>query len=115
MKKILLILLLSPMLSFAQTDTTKAKPHEMYCMVLATSKLFSTKVNITVDFGQEVKFFSFTDQRMKDETGKVVAFNSVIDALNYMAQQGWEFVNAYVITVSSQNVYHYVMRRKITS
>lgn len=116
MKKLLLLLLLcSPLLSIAQTDSVKIKPHEQYCMILATSKFLSSKVNITVDFGQETKLFSFKDNRLKDDEGKIIAFNSVIDALNYMATQGWLFVNAYCITVSGQNVYHYVMRKPIES
>lgn len=82
-------------------------------MVLATSKFLSKKVDITVDFGQEVKLFSFKDQRLKDDAGKVLAFNSVIDALNYMAKQGWEFVNAYAITINSQNVYNYVLKKRL--
>ena len=86
---------------------------EEYCMILATGKFLSTKVTISIDFGQERRFFS--DNRYKDENGQVQTFNSVIDALNYMNSQGWEFVNAYVITVASQNVYHYVMKRKINS
>ena len=82
-------------------------------MILATSKLFSTKVTIDIDYGQERKFFA--DNRYKDATGKVQAFNSVVDVLNYQNSQGWEFVNAYVITVGSQNVYHYVMKRRIAA
>jgi hypothetical protein len=114
MKRILLLLVaLCPLLCMAQTDTTSTAPHEQYCMVVASTKFMSTKVNITVDFGQETKLFSFKDQRLKDQEGKIITFNSVIDALNYMSTQGWLFVNAYVITVSSQNIYHYVMRKPV--
>ena len=95
----------------AQQDTTKLK--EEYCMVLATSRFLSTKVTITVDFGQETHLFKYTDERIKDEQGNVIKFNSVIDALNYMAKQGWIFVNAYAVTISNQNVYHYVLRRRL--
>lgn len=116
MRKILLVLLaLCPLFSMAQTDNSTAKPSEQYCMILATAKMLSTKVNITVDYGQETKLFSFKDQRIKDEGGKVITFNSVIDALNYMSTQGWIFVNAYALTVSGQNVLHYVMRRPVAN
>jgi hypothetical protein len=86
---------------------------EEYCMILATQKFLSTKVTISIDFGQARKFYG--DNRYKDEEGRVQTFNSVIDVLNYQNSQGWEFVNAYCITVGQQNVYHYVMKRKITS
>ncbi|GAB3828628.1 hypothetical protein GCM10028821_14350 [Hymenobacter jeollabukensis] len=81
--------------------------------MLASQKFMSTKVTIAIDYGQERKFFS--DNRYKDAEGKVQSFNSIIDALNYLNAEGWEFVNAYVIMVGGQNVYHYVMRRKITA
>ncbi|MGF7040095.1 hypothetical protein [Mucilaginibacter lappiensis] len=116
MKKIFLLLLLScPLFCFAQTDTTTIqKPHEQYCMILATAKVFSSKVTITVDYGQETKFWHYTDSRIKDDQGKVVSFNSVIDALNYMSTKGWIFVNAYALSEgSSGKVLNYVMRRPI--
>lgn len=97
----------------ATTTVPAATRTEEYCMVLATQKFMSTKVTIAIDYGQERKFFS--DNRYKDAEGKVQAFNSVVDALNFQNSQGWEFVNAYVITVSGQNVYHYLMRRHISA
>jgi hypothetical protein len=42
----------------------------------------------------------------------------MVDALNYMGELGWEFVQAYVITMdmglSKQNVYHYLLKHRIT-
>lgn len=124
MKKILLLIIaLAPFVTRAQSSETryakgqsaegKITAKEQYCMVLATEKTFSNKVNITVDYGQATKLFSFKDERMKDETGKVMSFNSVIDALNYMASQGWTFVNAYALSVGGSNVLHYVLKRQL--
>jgi hypothetical protein len=119
MKKLSTLLALAVVLStpaIAQTAPPATAPTvartEEYCMILATAKLMSNKVTITIDYGQERKFFS--DNRYKDEQGKVQSFNSVIDVLNFQNSQGWEFVNAYAITVGGQNVYHYVMKRKVT-
>ncbi len=39
-----------------------------------------------------------------------VIFNSMIDALNFMTKNGFEFVDAYAITVDNQNVYHYLLK-----
>lgn len=36
----------------------------------------------------------------------------MVDALNYMGNQGWEFVQAYTITMGNQNVYHYLLKRE---
>jgi len=92
---------------FAQNDTTKV---EQYCEVLATGKMFSNKVTIDIDFGQARKLWS--DNRIKDETGKLKNFNTVIDAMNYMGKQGWTLVTALLIGTGPY-VYHYIFRREV--
>ena len=47
--------------SFAQQDTTQV---EQYCRLISFNRMFSNKVNIDVDFGDERKFFS--DSRMRE-------------------------------------------------
>ena len=70
----------------------------------------STKVTIEVSFGQQMK--TFADNRLKDPaTGKAIVFKSMIDALNYMGKLGWEFAQAFVITESNQNVYHFLLKK----
>ncbi|MCK9612531.1 MAG: hypothetical protein WC401_00700 [Bacteroidales bacterium] len=72
-----------------------------------------TKVTVSVDYGEERSFFK--DTRIIDETtGKVKKFNSMIDALNYMASIGWEFVQAYAFSSGSSStpVYHYLLKKK---
>ena len=84
-----------------------------YVQIVGTSKLFSNKLSIEIDFGQENKLFSSDkDTRVKDVNGKNLIFNSMIDALNFMTQNGYEFVQAYAFSVSNQNVYHYLLRKK---
>ena len=83
-----------------------------YIQIVGTSKLLSNKVTIEIDFGQENKLWSAKDTQVKDENGKLVVFNSMIDALNFLSNNGYEFVDAYTITVSNQNVYHYMLKKK---
>jgi hypothetical protein len=97
-------------------QTEESKPDEkgskyIYCELIRTQKLLSTKVTITVDFGEAKNIWK--DNRVKDEvTGKVQVFNSMVDALNYMGEQGWEFAQAYVVTIGQQNVYHWLLKKK---
>ena len=91
---------------FKEIDTS-AK----YCLIMGTQKWLSKKVVIDVDFGQEQYLFK-NSTRLLDQTGRAVTFNSVIDVLNYMNKNGWEFVDAYAITVRKTNVYHYLMRKR---
>jgi len=98
--------------TFAQvsTDSTKTSKYA-YCELVGTQKFLSTKVTVSVDYGEATKLFQ--DTRMKNEqTGKVQSFNSMVDALNYMGNSGWEFVQAYVVTTGQQNVYHWLLKKK---
>lgn len=86
---------------------------EIYCQIVGTSKFMSTKMNIAVDYGEERKFFQGANFIKNEETGKIQSFNSMVDALNYMGDQGWIFVTAYVLSVSNQNVYHYLLKKEV--
>lgn len=83
-----------------------------YIQIVGTSTLIGNKVTIEIDFGQQNKLFSSKDTQVKDENGNLMKFNSMIDALNFFDKNGYEFVNAYAITMGSQNVYHYLMVKK---
>lgn len=86
-----------------------------YLQILGTSKMMSSKLTITIDIGQKTKFFSSNSAAtlLKDENGEGVVFNSMIDALNFISSHEYEFVTANIITVSGQNVYHYLMRKTV--
>lgn len=97
--------------TFAQSnsDSTKTSKY-VYCQIVGTQKFLSTKVTVSVDYGEERSYFQ--DTRMKDEqTGKVQSFNSMVDALNYMGNNGWDFEQAYTITIGQQNIYHFLLKR----
>ncbi len=82
-----------------------------YVEIVGTSKLLSTKLNIDLDFGQYNSIWKYSDTEVKNSLGKRVDLNSMIDALNFMVKNGYEYVNSYAITVNNQNVYHYLLRR----
>ena len=124
MKKILILMcLLLSTASFAQTNSSEQtapagdRQKYVYCQLLGYQKLLTSKVKITVDFGQHTKLFTFTkkNKMMVDENNKPIVFNSMIDGLNYMGQDGWNFVQAYAITMGSTNVYHYLLRKDIST
>ncbi len=39
----------------------------------------------------------------------------MIDALNYMGKFGWDFEQAYAVSMGNTNVYHFLLSRDITS
>ncbi len=86
---------------------------EVYCEIVGKAAgFFKNKVEIEVDFGQEKSWFGGRNP-LSDSSGKVLKFNSMIDALNHMAEDDWSFVNAYAITVKEQNIYHYLMKKTV--
>lgn len=103
----LAILLTVPL--FAQ-DTTSVSTKEayLYAEIIGTSKLLSNKVTVSIDFGQNTKFME--DTRLRDDAGNVIVFNSMVDAMNWMGAEGWEFLQAYVVTIGQSNVYHWLLK-----
>ena len=69
-------------------------------------------MTIEIDFGQENKVFKFKDTQVKDAEGRLQVFNSMIDALNFMSSNGYDFVSAYAITIGNQNVYHFLLQKR---
>lgn len=112
MKKILLILIL-----FVGIIVDAQEPYKVYVELVGIQKgLFSEKVTITVDFGQEVSFWKRgRDNKIVDENGKDIVFNTMVDAMNFMGKRGWQFVQAYVVTEGNSNVYHWLLSKVVTS
>ncbi|MHA3788339.1 hypothetical protein ACX0HA_09035 [Flavobacterium hauense] len=116
MKKLLIAaLLLCAPIAYCQTvnDVPIKDIKVEYVQIVGTSKMMSTKLNIQLDFGQKTGFFSGgKEQLVKDASGNKLEFNSMIDALNFMGENGYEFISAYAAEFSGQNVYHYLLRKK---
>ena len=110
MKKLVVVMLVA----VAMCSTARSQEY-IYCQIVGTGKILSNKVTVEIDFGQQTKLF--TDKRLRDEKGNVVVFNSMVDAMNYMGSDGWEFMQAYVVTVdtgmSKQNVYHWLLKKRM--
>lgn len=92
----------------------QAQRHKVYCELVGQQKLLSTKCTVQVDFGQN----QFQNNKLVDENGKKLTFNSMVDAMNFMGELGWEFEQAYIVTIgsgtSAQNVYHWLLSRYLS-
>jgi hypothetical protein len=82
-----------------------------YVEIVGTSKLFSNDVTIEIDFGQKDKIFKTKDTRIVGADGKDLVFHSMVDALNFMCENGYSFLTAYALTVGNQNVYHFLLQK----
>ncbi len=117
MKKILMIIFL--LSTVGLTAQIKVKQNindsvlvEQYCDVVSTERFMSNQVTINIDFGEERSIWK--DNRLKDRAGKLVKFNTVIDALNDLGKDGWRLVNAFPVgnSANSSAVYHYVFKKE---
>jgi hypothetical protein len=110
MKKIIVMALfiMGVQHSFAQTDSAKV---DQFCQIIARPRLLSSKVTIDMDFGGVKKFWN--DTRLKDQQGQVRTFNTVVDAMNYMSNQGWSFINAYPVKTYGVEIFHIAYKRTI--
>src|SRR5690554_1372370 len=84
MKKLVTICFLALGISAAYSQTVNDVPIKEidveYIQIVGVAKMFNNQVTIQIDFGQRSKFFKNTTQ-VKDEEGKPLSFNSMIDAL----------------------------------
>jgi len=99
----------------AQEDIINAAPDRptkivQYCTVLATPRLLSSGVTIDIEYGESRSIWK--DNRLKNEKGKLVKFNTVVVALNYMGENDWHLVNAFpVSTGTNKYTYHYIFKK----
>ena len=89
-----------------------ALPNVKYCQLLGYNEgWFKKKIIISVDYGQEFVPFS-QGMRITDQSAKPIVFNSMIDALNFMENNGWEYVNQNSVSSNGGGyVYHFLLKR----
>lgn len=95
----------------AQSSAPHPSPRYEYCELIADGDLPRTGgVPIIIDRGQKQRTLQY--DVLRDAEGRKLKFNSIVDAFNRMAREGWEFVQAYS-TGESNDCVHYVLRRAI--
>lgn len=83
-----------------------------YVEIVGTGRILSSRVVVDLDFGQRQGWIPSTKKmRIKDRDGRNLKFNSMIDALNFMRENGYEYADSYAISYGRQFVYHYLLRK----
>ena len=104
------LLVLTCFLSLQFLNAQNAKYH--YAKIYEQAGLTINKAVVCIDYGQSRKLER--DNRIRNDNGDIQHFNSLIDALNFMVDNGWEFVQAYSYAISvNQSNYHYLIRKPI--
>jgi hypothetical protein len=115
MKKILILSLVG-LASYSMAQTVNDIPIKDidvdYVQIIGTGRSLSTKVDIEIDFGQETKSISFKNgTSIKDEKGKNIKFNSMMDALNFMSSNGYSFQFAYTTNDEKDKAVYYILKK----
>lgn len=103
MKKILFLLAMLPMMCYGQ------EPYKVYCQIVGSETL-TGDVKIRIDFGQDKS----DNSKIVDKEGNDIKFNSMIDAVNYVAKKGWAFEQTYAYREGNSSVYHYMFSKMVT-
>jgi hypothetical protein len=115
MKKVLVIALLALASATTFGQTVNGVPLKdidvEYVEIVGTGRFLSTKVTIEIDFGQSQSIWNNKSTELKDVNGKDLKLNSMVDALNFMVANNYQFVTSYAITHGGANVYHFLLRK----
>lgn len=86
-----------------------------YIQIVGYERLFSTKMDVELDFGQNTKFFYFKDGlTILDEKERTVKFNSMTDALNFLSANGYSLQHVYTVINGRDNeatAVHYILKK----
>ena len=113
-----LLLLLSVSLSFAQTqDGSDYGKRKFYCEVKCYEKGVSSNSKIVFEFGEtvsrEIWGYSNCKVRFVNDNGKVLKFKSIIDAANFLSNNGWVLEQAYSAPhTAKKNLKHWVFSKE---
>ncbi len=114
MRKFLLLLLIVSSLPTMIMAQENKEDMYVYCQLVGRGKLYSTKYQIRLDMGQNTKYFFTKNLSLLNDNGEFIKLKSMIDALNFMTTQGWEFTTAYssFVDASQSPEIFYLLRKK---
>lgn len=82
----------------------------------SAGQAFSKKRIIIIDYGQELKWGDRQGSMIKDRRGDIQKFNSEIAAVNWLENNGWEFMETSTLisgsTASTSSFNYYYFRKK---
>ena len=85
---------------------------EVFCDLISTKKFLGTTHTISVNYGNRDSLW--LDQKIQTLTeSQLKKYNSIIDALNYMGNEGWKTISSYSTSHNSYLVEHYILKKEI--
>ena len=108
MKKFLLICLLA-----LNLGVINVQAHRYYCEVTGRQSDFDSSMKVIFDFGTSFTrdFWGDLSSRLKfvNENGNEIEFKSMVDAMNYMSDRGWSFLQAFATYTEGSEIQHWIL------
>lgn len=80
-----------------------------YCQITGKEKTFGSDLKIQIDYGNGLEDF-------EDENGEIVRATSIVYATNYLIKNGWEFVQAYGVSIfHGADLKYWIFRKEVSS
>lgn len=84
-----------------------------YIKLTLVATTFSSKKNIYIDYGQEVKgVFTNKERLLNNDDDAPMVFYSDIGAINYMYKSGYQLIKIYLIKAEKDSTQTFILRRK---
>ena len=106
------LLITSPLFSQTVNDVPIKDIDVKYIEIIGSQRSVSSKMNIEIEFGQKGNLIGSNNTKIKDENGERVLFNSMVDALNFMDKNGYEYLDSYTTSFNDNSTYHYILKKK---
>lgn len=85
---------------------------EVFCDLVSSKKFLGTAHAITINYGNRDSLW--LDQKIQTLTAsELTKYSSIIDALNYMGNEGWKTISSYSTSYNSYIVEHYILKKEI--
>ena len=99
--------------------SVSAQTKRYSCEVHGVENALTSGLKIVFDFGNNPVYSAWgglkSKQKLVDEKGEEIPFNSMVDAGNYLSDKGWTFVQAYTSVYGSQAIVHWIFVKEATS
>lgn len=111
--------LLTILLVVVALTTFAQEKRRFFCEIKGQEKELSAGLKIVFDFGENPVYSIWGDlkgkQKLVDEAGNEITFNSMVDAANYMTGKGWTFQQAYSSAYGGNALVHWIFYKDATS